>query len=880
MKLSDADVAVLAKEMGICAAEIAKRKAFLEFDENDARLLRELHEHLLNEVQRRFVDDFYVHLLEFEETRRFIPNARSLERLKQTQSTYFDTLTAGNYGEEYVHDRLRVGVAHERIGLAPQWYIGSYNKYLTSLLPELWRLLRHDPQKFLDTYRALQKAVLFDMGLAIDTYIHADRRAILGLKKYAEDIIASLPAGLIVFDDSLRVRSVNRSFRELFGSGRREELSGLDMEAILPLPGLRQQAQGVLMSGTAVHGIDAKLGGKCLRLAIAGIHFAEEENDKKKKDCLLVVVEDVTEEHILRDEARAHEQRFHDLVQGLDAIVWEGEVIDGGLRFVFVSLRAEAILGYPVERWLNDPVFWKGCLHPDDIQAVDDFRDRILNRESDTLDGVPGWKVEYRMRAADGHVVWFHNLARRVADPSGVRLRGVMMDITARKEMESRLAHLASHDALTGLPNRNLLNDRLGQALVYATRHGRAAGVLFLDLDRFKTINDSLGHSVGDRLLKVVADRLLSCVREGDTVARIGGDEFVVLLDDMAQPQDVALIAQKVLASFVQPFRVDVQEAEGGVQEFFFTTSIGISLYPGDGEDAQALLKNADTAMYRAKKQGGNSYRFFTAEMDLRARKSLSLEHALHGALERQEVELHYQPQIDIVTKKVIGVEALLRWNRPGQGLMAPADFTPLLEEIGLIVPVGAWVLRTACAQYQTWRKAGLHVPRAAVNLSVRQLRHERFVDSVVEALADTGMEPGCLEFEVTESAVMQQLEASLEALRRVRALGVRLSMDDFGTGYSSLSHLKLLPVDTVKIDRSFIRDVPADENDSAIVRAVIALARTLGLDVIAEGVETKEQLEFLRTHGCNAMQGYLFSHPLPAEMLTRFLVDQRQHSL
>ena len=688
---------------------------------------------------------------------------------------------------------------------------------------------------------------------------------ILGLKQYAEDIIASLPAGLLVLDHSLKVLSVNRSFRELFGLRNGDDVAGRDIEELLPLPELREQVQGVFVSGTAVHGIEAALDGKRLRLAITGIRLAEEEEEE---DRLLVVVEDVTAEHELRVQARAHEQRFYDLVQGLDAVVWEAEVRGEEIRFTFISDHVETLLGYPVQRWLGHE-FWPAVVHPDDRDAVFDFYNRVLERGGGSRER---FEIEYRARRADGGLLWLHDVVHLTPGGEGPgRLRGVMMDISARKEMEARLAHLANHDPLTGLPNRHLLADRLGQALISAARHGRAAGALFLDLDRFKVINDSLGHSAGDRLLKAVAERLQDGVREGDTVARLGGDEFVMILDDMAQPQDAALVAQKILESFVQPFHVEIPEA-GGAQEFFFTTSIGISLYPSDGEDVDTLLKNADTAMYRAKERGGNSYQFFTPEMDLRARKRLSLESALRNALERREFVLHYQPQIDLATQRVIGVEALLRWNHPERGLVAPADFIPLLEETGLIVPVGEWVLREACTQATAWRAAGLPPLRVAGNLSARQLRHECFADTVAAALADTGMDPGDLELEITESAVMQQVEASIETLSRIHALGVRLSMDDFGTGYSSLSHLKLLPIDAVKIDRSFVHDIPGDEDDTAIVQAIIVLARTLRLDVIAEGVETKEQLAFLRAHGCDAMQGYLFSRPLPAEALRRLL--------
>jgi len=708
-----------------------------------------------------------------------------------------------------------------------------------------------------------QKTVELEAQKAL---IETDRRAILGLKKYAEDIIASLPAGLIVVDDALKVLSVNRSFRELFGRRNEEDFSGRDLEDILPLPGLRQQVQAVLESGTAVRGIAAVLGKKQLRLALAGIRLAEEEEEEEAR--LLVVVEDVAEEERLRAEAHAHEQRFHDLVQGLDAIVWEADAAT--LAFTFVSRRAEAILGYPVERWLAEPGFWAGLIHPEDREQT-----LALYREA-TAQG-RDHAFEYRAVAADGRVVWLQDIVHVVRDKESQaqRLRGVMVDLTARKDMESRLAHLASHDALTGLPNRALLLDRLGQALTRAARHRRVAAVLFLDLDRFKFVNDSFGHNMGDQLLKAVAQRLSSCVRTDDTVARLGGDEFVIVLEDMAHARDAALIAQKMLDQFTQPFRVE--DSEAGTQEFYFTVSIGISLYPSDGEDAHTLLKNADVAMYRAKEQSGNSYQFFTPELNARAHRRLNLESALHRALEQEQFVLHYQPQVDRQTGKITAVEALLRWRHPEQDLIAPEEFIPLLEETALIVPVGEWVLRAACMQQRAWRDAGLASLRVGVNLSVRQLRHGRFVDSVVRTLADTGMEPGHLELEITESTIMRQVEEVLGMLRALSALGVDLAMDDFGTGYSSLSYLKRLPLSTIKIDKSFVGDITTDEDDAAIVAATIAMAHSLRLKVVAEGVETREQFDFLCERGCDAMQGYFFSKPLPAEEIPRLL--QARHS-
>jgi len=869
--LSDESVNALAQALGIDAEEIERRKAFLEFGEADVRLLKELHQHL-QRLPRRFADAFYAHLLAFDETRAFLPDAQTVERLKRTQAAYFDSLTAGQYGPDYVHHRLRVGIAHQRIGLEPKWYIGAYSKYLSGLLPTLWECLQGEPQQFLDTCRALQKLVLFDMGLAIDTYIQADRRAIVGLKRYAENIIASLPAGLVVIDTSLTVLSVNRSFRELFGLRNGDELAGKAVEDVLPVPGLRREIEAVRASGVALHGLDAEVGDKRLRLDISGIRLAEEE-EEEEEDRLLLVIEDVTEAQTLRAEAQAHEQRFQDLVQGLDAIVWEGEAGEHGLRFTFVSERAEALLGYPVELWLTDPEFWVSRLHPEDRDTLVAFYRDIIADDGHAQETVDtDWGLQYRMRAADGREIWFHDAVRRVAGGEGgvVRLRGVMVDMSTRKEMEARLEYLAHYDALTGLPNRTFLFNRLEQAIVYGARHQRAAAVLFLDLDRFKIVNDSLGHSAGDQVLRDVAARLESCIRSGDMVARLGGDEFVVLLEDMASAQDATLVAQKLLDRFTLPFTV--QDPEGGRQAYHFTTSIGISLYPDDGDDAHALLRNADTAMYRAKEQGGNNYQFFTAEMTARARRRMSLESALHRAIEQEQFLLHYQPQVELATGRVTAIEALLRWNHPQQGLIPPMDFIPVLEETGMILTAGEWVLRTACRQQRAWMEAGLPPVRVAVNLSARQLRHQKFVDSVFQIIADTGIEPAHLELEITESMVMQQVKEVHTMLNALGAAGMGIAMDDFGTGYSSLSYLKGLPIDTLKIDKSFVGDITADPDDAEIVATIIAMARSLKLKVIAEGVETREQLDFLCAHDCDAMQGYYFSKPLPADEIPGLL--------
>jgi len=441
----------------------------------------------------------------------------------------------------------------------------------------------------------------------------------------------------------------------------------------------------------------------------------------------------------------------------------------------------------------------------------------------------------------------------------------IFRDARTARATTLAITHTAEHDFLTGLSNRMLLSQKISQAIAMAKRHGNKVAVLFLDLDGFKHINDSLGHQIGDKLLQSVAKRLVACVRGSDTVSRQGGDEFVALLAEVQRPEDAAVMAQRMLQALAEPHSIDKHDLH-------ITTSIGVSIYPDDGLDSETLIKNADTAMYQAKENGRHGYQFFMPAMNVRAVERQSIEMGLRRALERGEFELHYQPKINLRTGAISGAEALLRWTHPTRGVVSPAEFIPVAEDCGLILPIGAWVLREACQQARAWVGAGLPAVTVAVNVSAVEFRDENFLESVFAILRETGLDPKSLELELTESVLMTRVESTAAILQALRERGVQVAIDDFGTGYSSLSYLRKFPVDALKIDQSFVRQICGAGEDSAIVTAVISMARNLKLRVIAEGVSTLEELEFLQANECDEAQGYYFTAAIPPEQFARLL--------
>ena len=575
---------------------------------------------------------------------------------------------------------------------------------------------------------------------------------------------------------------------------------------------------------------------------------------------LVVTLRDVSD--LRRGEAARFEAeaKYVSLVEGIPAITYI-DPVDENQNSIYVSPQVTELLGISQEEWLTNPYCWRHHVHPEDEQrAWDEYVEAYRNQESLTH--------EYRMVHEDGHVVWVSEQAFIVRNEHGEPwlIQGVIFDITERKKAEEQVAFLAYHDKLTGLPNRALFEEMLELALARARRHELGVGVLFLDLDNFKLVNDSMGHHAGDRLLVELAERLLGCTRETDLVARQGGDEFLLLLSDLDRGtgplvgKDAGLlvaesVAERVRESLREPFVLE------GV-EFYASGSIGISLFPQDALDAQSLLRNADTAMYESKRSDPGGFVVFSSnDQDPRAR--LSLTTRLRKAVDERHWVLHYQPIVDLADGHVQSVEALIRWQEPNGGLVAPGEFIPLAEELGLIEAIGEWVLDELLRQHLEWREQGLEIP-VGYNLSPRQLWSARLADRVLDKLRTAGVDPQAITMEITESTAMTDPERTQRILSELHAWGLPLAIDDFGTGYSSLARLKHMPVDVLKIDRSFVRDVDRDRDLAGMVRAMIQLSQSLGMMPLAEGIETPGEYVFLRSNGCRLAQGFLFSRPVP----------------
>lgn len=593
---------------------------------------------------------------------------------------------------------------------------------------------------------------------------------------------------------------------------------------------------------------------------------------------LIVLANDITEqrraEQALQQAEAKYRSIFENSVGGIFQATQEG-------RYITANPMLARIYGYDLPEDLLDGMTNIAAQRYVDPQRWQEFIDILKSQEAI-------WRFESQVLRKDGSVIWISEHARAIRDANGELLyyEGTVEDITDRKLAEARIAHLAFHDSLTDLPNRSLFRDRLNQAISFAERQWQeksphteqlqqegdppTLSVLFLDLDRFKFVNDTLGHAAGDCLLQAVSQRLLKSIRKSDTLARMGGDEFLILLPEIRGVEDAISVAQKILKSLESAFIISQQEVHIG-------TSIGICFYPNDGLDPDTLMKNADTAMFRAKEQGRNHYQLYTHSIGMRVFEHTLMENSIRRALSHSEFELFYQPQVDFASGEIVGMEALVRWLHPELGVVYPRQFIPQAEEYGLIVPIGEWIMRQACRQNKAWQDMGFAPIAMAINFSVRQFQSPGFAEIVAQILEETGLDPQYLDLEITESVVMKDENIAITLLQKLSKMGVQISIDDFGTGYSSLSHLKQFPVGKIKIDDSFIRDILENADDATITTAIIAMAHSLNLKAIAEGVETVEQLNFLRSLKCDGLQGYLLSAPISADVATQMLGEKRK---
>lgn len=594
--------------------------------------------------------------------------------------------------------------------------------------------------------------------------------------------------------------------------------------------------------------------------------FYEEKTIAPLFDNVMRITSFVSTGRDVTDRIRSEEKRAQ-LLEILEATTDFVAIMDDEGRLRYLNRAGRAMLGLPDDTDISGR-YIADC-HPQWATQ------RIMMEAFPTAWREGAWHGESVVKGADGREIAVSQVVLAHGGSNGAAgfFSTIARDISERKHFERELKRQATHDALTELPNRLLLEEHLATELARARRGRFLTAVLFLDIDNFKRINDSLGHAAGDALLRSVAQRLRKCVRPNDVVARYGGDEFTILIGELTGLDSILTILHKVREAFETAILITGQDV-------YAAFSMGVSVYPHDGSDPETLLKNADAAMYRAKANGRNQYQFYAPEMNARGEELLALETDLRRALDRQEFVLHYQPQLDLRSGKIAGAEALLRWQHPEHGLVSPNDFIPLLEETGLIVPVGEWVLHTACEQYRKFHEAALTPVRISVNVSARQFREHTLLDRVRQALRDEGVPPHHLELEITESTAMQDVQATSEILAALDALGVRLAIDDFGTGYSSLAYLKRFPLDVLKIDRTFIPDSLEDDNVSAIAEASISLGHKLGLEVIAEGVETNEQIGFLRSHECDIIQGFFFSRPISVDKTAAFIAGHNPQQL
>ncbi len=680
-------------------------------------------------------------------------------------------------------------------------------------------------------------------------------------------LLEAAPDAMVVVNEEGEIVLLNLQAEKQFGYSR-DELLGQKVTNIIP-QGFAERliADSTRTAAEALAqqiGTGIELTARCKNGHAFPVEIMLSPLENDEGILVTAAIRDISVRKAAEEHLAQMEGRYRGLLEAApDAMV----VVNEEGEIVLLNLQAEKQFGYPRDELLGQRVT---------NIIPQGFAERLIadstRTAAEALAQQIGTGIELTARRKDGSAFPVEIMLSPLENDEGILVTAAIRDISVRKAAEAealamtlKMAHAAEHDTLTGLPNRMLLKDRIGQAIVRADRHANKVAVLFLDVDGFKHINDSLGHPTGDELLKSIAQRLLGCVRASDTVSRQGGDEFVVLLSEIEQEEDTAILARRMLKQVMRTHTINERDLH-------ITASIGVSVYPDDGGNAETLIKNADMAMYQAKEKGRQGYQFFMPAMNVRAVERQSIEEGLRRALERRELAVHYQPKIDLSSRRITGAEALIRWNHPTRGLVPPGQFISVAEECGLIRPIGAWVLREACKQTRTWADAGLPALTMAVNVSAMEFREDTFLEGVFATLSETGIDAHQLELELTESVLVKQAESAASILQALREKGVQVAIDDFGTGYSSLSYLRKFPVDALKIDQSFVRQISNGGDDTIIVTAIIALARSLKLRVVAEGVETAEELAFLLAQQCDEVQGYYFSRPVPPHQFASLL--------
>jgi diguanylate cyclase (GGDEF)-like protein/PAS domain S-box-containing protein len=746
----------------------------------------------------------------------------------------------------------------------------------TRLLSQVERsgLVHNEPVIFVDHRDQIKHGLVTTMTLenpdgstyGYQSVIRDDTQRRLAEKKlhnqkgYAEQLIEIAPEAIVILDLEDRVVRVNEEFCRLFQYSE-ETCIGRRIETLIVPDQLK--AESLSLSSRAMGGdcfeVESqrrKKDGTLVDVSILAKPIAT-ENDEP---AIYVIYRDISKRKNTQEALKRSEERHRTVLEAApDPVI----VRDMAGRVIYLNPAFTRVFGWRLEECQNRTIdFVPEENRPETLE----FMARI--QQGDSFSGVETQRFSKTGRLVDVSIsgaVFFD------ADGKPEGFVNTLQDISERRKKDEELRYVAYHDMLTGLPNRKSFYMCLDDLLQQSSRRSsdRAWALMFLDLDKFKQVNDALGHDTGDQLLKSVADRLKRSLRETDYLFRLGGDEFTIILTDLGRDIDVARVARKILDSVNRPFRFNSNE-------IFTSTSIGISVFPNDGWEVEGLVKNADMAMYDAKESGGSRYRFFTEEMNRKALHRMKMESSLRKALGRNELMLYYQPLVN-EAKRIVGMEALLRWNHPELGLILPDEFIRITEETGIIVPVGRWVLKTACTQTKRWHDMGFSDLFVAVNLSARQLQESDFEQMVIEIIDESGLPPEHLKLEVTESSVIQNPEVCIAKMKTLRARGITFSIDDFGTGYSSLSYLKRFPIDSLKIDRSFISDAMNNKGDQEIIKTIIAMAHNLDIDAVAEGVETQDQKDFLASHGCNSMQGFLFAHPVPVDQFKNLLERQKR---